>query len=459
MNELIVAEKLNPIEIFQNNGMEPILKEIETKALSVVADVETESGRKDIASIAHRVARSKTLIDGIGKDMVSEWKAKSKKVDAVRKHARDFLDGLKDQVREPLTEWEAAEAIRQEEEDRKEKEKIQTRVDDLLKFDVVLPFTDVAVMSDDMYLATLASAQETYNAEQKRLADEEADRKAEADRLADENRKLEIKKKRQSLHEVYVTPEMTSVDIETLIENYKIEMLPGTEFQEFQKEATEGYEKAVTTLCKIHGERVQQEETATKQKAAQDKIDEDNRKAIERQDKLDADKAAIKKQKDQNRIDGLLNTGLRFNGSEFFYEDILTVHHVEIMAMPDEGFRSLVVKVEEKIRVRKDRKAKQDRKDQEDFERKANEKAEKDAEEKSAREKLEEEKRVEAEKAEKARAEALKPDKEKLEAWSNHLLDMVIPPLTDDKAIALATAAVLQVYGAAHELNDKIKGL
>ena len=63
--------------------------------------------------------------------MVSDWKAKAKKVDAVRKHARDFLDGLKDEVRMPLTEWEAAEELRQEEEDRKEKVKIQARVDEL----------------------------------------------------------------------------------------------------------------------------------------------------------------------------------------------------------------------------------------------------------------------------------------------------------------------------------------
>jgi len=58
------------------------------------------------------VAKSKTYLDGIGKDYVAELKAIPKAVDAERKRMRDTLDDLKETVRKPLTEWEEAENAR-----------------------------------------------------------------------------------------------------------------------------------------------------------------------------------------------------------------------------------------------------------------------------------------------------------------------------------------------------------
>ena len=51
----------------------------------------------------------------MGKDLVSEQKAEIKRVDAIRKHARDTLDELKVRIRKPLTDWEEAERLKQEE--------------------------------------------------------------------------------------------------------------------------------------------------------------------------------------------------------------------------------------------------------------------------------------------------------------------------------------------------------
>ena len=112
MNELIVVEKLNVPALFCENGMDKILKDIEAKATSFVTSTETAAGRKEIASIANRVARSKVLLDDLGKNLVADWKIKAKRVDEVRKQTRDFLDDLKTRVRKPLTDWELAEADR-----------------------------------------------------------------------------------------------------------------------------------------------------------------------------------------------------------------------------------------------------------------------------------------------------------------------------------------------------------
>jgi colicin import membrane protein len=88
------------------NAIDPILANIAKQAKSIVYDVATAQGRKEIASTAYKVAQAKTYLDGLGKDLVDEMKELPKKVDASRKAMRDFLDNLKDEIRLPLTQWE-----------------------------------------------------------------------------------------------------------------------------------------------------------------------------------------------------------------------------------------------------------------------------------------------------------------------------------------------------------------
>ena len=112
MSELMPLNNLNAMDVFQKDGLQPILDRVAEEARSVVPDVSTEKGRKEIASIAFKVAKSKTYLDGLGKDLVSDWKKQAKVVDNERKRSREFLDDLKDEVRRPLTEWEQAEQER-----------------------------------------------------------------------------------------------------------------------------------------------------------------------------------------------------------------------------------------------------------------------------------------------------------------------------------------------------------
>lgn len=106
--DLVVIEKKNAMAVFTNNDqLDPLIELIEKEARSLVPDVTTKKGRDAIASMAHKVARSKTYIDNAGKDLVAELKALPKKIDESRRVVRERLDALKDEVRRPLTEWEA----------------------------------------------------------------------------------------------------------------------------------------------------------------------------------------------------------------------------------------------------------------------------------------------------------------------------------------------------------------
>jgi hypothetical protein len=103
-----------PAEFFKPNGADAVLSALKTEVRKVAAtlDISTPGGREAIASLAYKVARSKTALDEHGKDLVSAIKKQAGEIDAERKRVRDELDALKDEVRKPLTDWENAEKTR-----------------------------------------------------------------------------------------------------------------------------------------------------------------------------------------------------------------------------------------------------------------------------------------------------------------------------------------------------------
>lgn len=108
ITDLVVIEKTNALAVFTSQEqLDPLIEAIEKEARSLVPDLSTKKGRDAIASMAHKVARSKTYIDNAGKDLVAELKALPKQIDESRRLVRERLDALKDEVRRPLTEWEA----------------------------------------------------------------------------------------------------------------------------------------------------------------------------------------------------------------------------------------------------------------------------------------------------------------------------------------------------------------
>lgn len=110
--ELITLAETNTKSLFDGSGMDSMLAQIEQKARAYDLDISTPSGRKEVASVAYKIAQSKTAIDAAGKKLVEGIKAEAKVIDDERKKARDFLDNLKDEIRKPLTDFENAEKER-----------------------------------------------------------------------------------------------------------------------------------------------------------------------------------------------------------------------------------------------------------------------------------------------------------------------------------------------------------
>ena len=111
----VVPPKETALQVYSaTNGLDPYLQKIRDEIDGFTPDVSTKKGRDAIASIAYKVARSKTALDAVGKDLVAELKEVPKKIDAERKRMRDQLDAWQEEVRRPLTEWEEAEKARVE---------------------------------------------------------------------------------------------------------------------------------------------------------------------------------------------------------------------------------------------------------------------------------------------------------------------------------------------------------
>jgi hypothetical protein len=111
-NALALIEGKNAVEYFKTGGLNPIIAKIREEAMARAVDISTDKGRKDIASLAHKIAKSKTAIDKIGKDLGADMKAQLKLIDAERGRAWDELEALQKEVRRPLTEWEEKDEIR-----------------------------------------------------------------------------------------------------------------------------------------------------------------------------------------------------------------------------------------------------------------------------------------------------------------------------------------------------------
>ena len=76
-----------PAEFFKPNGADAVLSALKTEVRKVAAtlDISTPGGREAIASLAYKVARSKTALDEQGKELVGAIKKQSGEIDAERK--------------------------------------------------------------------------------------------------------------------------------------------------------------------------------------------------------------------------------------------------------------------------------------------------------------------------------------------------------------------------------------
>lgn len=112
-SDIVVQVNADPgLVLLDRQRFNQFYEAIKEETDKLVPDLTTEKGRKEIASLAFKVTKTKTAIDAAGKLLKEEAQATVTKVDAARREIRLKLEALFEEVRQPLTEWEAAETAR-----------------------------------------------------------------------------------------------------------------------------------------------------------------------------------------------------------------------------------------------------------------------------------------------------------------------------------------------------------
>ena len=131
MTTALISKDITAVQLFTENGLDPVLDRIKIEIDFFDADPETKKGRESIRSFARKIASSKVFIEKAGKELVSGIKAKSKLIDSERKRSRDTLDKWRDEVRKPLTDYEVA--LKERLENERFEEERQLEWDDAIK--------------------------------------------------------------------------------------------------------------------------------------------------------------------------------------------------------------------------------------------------------------------------------------------------------------------------------------
>lgn len=269
----IVIEPVNALAVFtQPDHIEQILQQVEEEVSAFVFDANTKKGRDAMASLGLKVAKTKTYLDGLGKDLVTEYKEVPKKIDASRKVVRDRLDALKEKVLQPKLEWEAEQDhLKAEEEARLAEEAYNAMRDEAermnAEFDVAAAASLLARIESDHELALLMNekhdrdvAEAKAEAERQRIAHEE-----ELKRQAAEQARIEAEQKAKAELEAAARRE---AEAQAAKERAEREAKEAADLAERQR-----------VEAQQNAEREKQEAIAAEQRKAQEAADKVRREA------------------------------------------------------------------------------------------------------------------------------------------------------------------------------------
>lgn len=110
--ELIEITAENASTIFGHNGLEQFVAHCRAEVGAEVPDISTRKGRDRIASLAAQVSRSKTAVEKPGREYLKRIKELPKAIEAELRAFVQQMDALRDEVRQPLNEWEQREEMR-----------------------------------------------------------------------------------------------------------------------------------------------------------------------------------------------------------------------------------------------------------------------------------------------------------------------------------------------------------
>ncbi|WP_213941226.1 hypothetical protein [Pseudomonas sp. dw_612] len=243
-NQLAVTiddiSEANAPAIYVKDGLKPFLQAVKEEVSSQVPDLKTAKGRERIASLAAKVSKSKVAVEKPGREYLKRLKEMPKVVEAELREFVDAMDALRDETRQPLTDWEAEQQARKD----KHVDGIQAMKDFLIfegapsagQVCHIIAILELVAINDswEEFLAEAASVKDEtlaklrtlhgertqYEAEQAELvrlraeaeAQAQRDHEAEITRVAAEQARIEAEQRAQAARDAAAKREQELID-------------------------------------------------------------------------------------------------------------------------------------------------------------------------------------------------------------------------------------------------------
>ncbi len=219
---------------------------------------------------AHKLARSKTAIDEMGKGLVVGIKAQAKAIDAERARTWEAIEAIQHEVRKPLTEWEE-----------KEEARIKGHEEALAKIAAQLTFTgEPSAAEIEAHVSALIEIGKGRDWQEFALRAQEAHGRVYSALLE----KLKETKKRDEER-----AELARLQAAEVVRMQK------ERDEQLQREAAEDARREAEAKARLEKQAIEAE-AAKKQKELEDK----NKLEKERADKAEADKKTAEQQAARN---------------------------------------------------------------------------------------------------------------------------------------------------------------
>lgn len=298
------------------NGLEPWLQKVRAEVDAFnqcLPDLTTVKGRKQYASMAYKIAQTKTALDDMGKKVSAEQKKIPKKIDAERKRVWDTLELWQKEVRKPLDDWQKAEDARVD----KHNDGIQ-QIKDMALFDATPQAVTVAqviadleaIAIDDSWQEFLPEAAQTKDQALNKLRALLAERtqyEAEQVDLARLREEREAREKKDRDDQIACdAAEKATREAEAIAQRERDEAAQRVRDEQAAAEKREQDLRLQTEQAERRAEQAKRERIEAEQKAERDRLDsiEREKAAAEkaRQDEIDRQQAAADEERRQAEV-------------------------------------------------------------------------------------------------------------------------------------------------------------
>jgi len=320
-SELIPLEEISADKapaIYGTNILDRYVKAARAEVIGEVPDLTTRKGRERVASLAAQVSRSKTAVEKPGREYLKRIKELPRAIEAELREFSQAMDALRDEVRKPLTDWEAEqERIQRELEEREASIEAAikrlhlacvTKVEDdsatlaqyLVALETEYRQTDYGLRAEEAGVVYQASA-DSLNAALARRKQYEAEQ-AELAELRRKQAEAEQREREREIAEQ--AAQQARQDAEQRAENERIAAANKL------REAEEATQRAEDERLRQQEESARQlreaeERAARAQREAdeqQSRLDEDVRRQVEAQQQRERDEAAQRQANTEHRV-------------------------------------------------------------------------------------------------------------------------------------------------------------